>query len=109
MEIETLAGGDKMKRLLGDDFFTVDHEKTNSQAPTNADEAAVVAERCRRKLAFQHLRLGRIDGEQVSSIDRLKELDLQIFVAFSVGVPKHGNFHAIEVIDGDSAHTIGGP
>ncbi len=88
-----------MKRLLGQNLPAIVQEQTHSNAPADRDQMAVITQRRGGQDAVNRLLVRQTDTADLAFDDPMKVMHVQIFVAFTFGVPQDRNFDALKFFD----------
>ncbi len=91
-----------MERLFRHDLFAVGQKQSHPRAPTDADQAAVVAERCQRQDAGDRLTISKSSATNLTFDNAVEVMDVKIFVTLAFGVPHHRNFEPLYLVKRDA-------
>ena len=94
-----------MERLFGDDLAPTDQKQTHANTPLQTDQLPVVTERCCRQNAPDGLLVRQTDASHLTFHHAMEVMNVQILVAFSLGMPKHGQLDALNLIQWHTADS----
>ena len=87
-----------MERLFRHDLFAVGQKQSHPGAPTNANQATVVAERCQGQDAGDRLIIGKSSATNLALDYAVEVMDVKIFVTLAFGVPHHRNLETLYLV-----------
>lgn len=96
---------DEIERLLADDLTTAGKKQSQADAPANADQLALITERCRRESALSGAEFGHAFASDLSVTKAMEMMDMEILIPFSLGVPKHRQLQAGDFLNRHTADT----
>ncbi len=97
--------GHQIERLFANGFTGAGDKQSQTQTPTHPDQMAMIAQRCVGQFTRQRLGIGEPGLTQLMFIETVEVMNVQIFVAFAFGMPKHGNLDALHLIERHSGNS----